>query len=428
MTATLAPPASSQTAPPHHPLTFWLIAAQFAIFGVTFAMLSVLWKDIIVAVHISEATFGRILAMMPVAGVPVMLLGGYLGDRIGPRLLPTLGTALMIAFCLTLIGPASIMLLLLAVIFQGVGAGIYDVGINAASVDYERRSPRSVLNAFHACFNAGAVTGAIVTGVLRSVGVPYQAILAGLAVLYALMLVAIWCIPSPVQTSHRAQQRDWRGTLREMRVNRTMRLIAVILCCGLVIEGTMGTWATLYLRADIGLAAWIGGIGYALFNVTMTIGRLMNQRLLVRIGPRAALIGAGCAIVVVNLLTLLTRQPWLVILGFGALGAVTAGVFPTGFIVVGRIAPGAMGLVSAVLFALAYLAWAASSPLVGSIADAFSLRLALGILGLLGAIVALCALRLPDGMTQKAATLPQEHASHDHSCIICVEVHDGADG
>jgi MFS family permease len=426
MTATLAPLAHSRIESPRHPLTFWLIAAQFAIFGVTFAMLSVLWKDIIVAVHISEAMFGRILAAMPVAGVPIMLLGGYLGDRIGPRLLPTLGTALMIAFCLTLVGPVSIIFLLLAVIFQGVGAGLYDVGINAASVDYERRAPRSVLNAFHACFNAGAVTGAIATGVLRSVGVPYQAILAGLAALYGLMLVAIWRIPPPVQTSHATQQRDWRGTLRAMRADRTMRLVAVILCCGLVIEGTMGTWATLYLRADIGLAAWIGGIGYALFNVTMTIGRLMNQRLLAHIGPRAALIGAGGAILAVNVLTLLTRQPWLVILGFGALGVVTAGVFPTGFIIVGRIAPGAMGLVSGVLFALAYLAWAVSSPLVGGIADALSLRLALGILGVLGAIVTLCALRLPDERRKERASVPQTHASNDLSCIMCTEVHDVA--
>ncbi len=362
MTTTLAAPASPATESPHHPLTFWLIAAQYALLGIMFAMISVLWKDIIAAVAISEATFGRILAIMPVAGVPVMLLGGYLGDRIGPRLLPTIGSALMIVFCLTLVGPASILLLLVAVIVQGVGAGIYDVGMNAASVDYERRSPRSVLNAFHACFNAGAVSGAIVTGVLRSAGVPYQAILAGLAALYALMLLAIWSIPAPAQTSHATEQRDWRGTLREMRVNPTMRLIAVILCCGLVIEGTMASWATLYLRKDIGLAAWVGGIGYALFNVTMTIGRLTNQRLLARIGPRPALIGAGCAIVVVDVLTLLTAQPVLVILGFGALGVVTAGVFPTGFIVVGRIAPGAMGLVSGVLFALAYCAWAASSP------------------------------------------------------------------
>ncbi|MDQ6602034.1 MAG: MFS transporter [Chloroflexota bacterium] len=424
MTATIAPPTPTPIDSPHHPLTFWLIAAQYAIFGVMFAMVSVLWKDIILAVRISDAMFGRILAVMPVAGVPIMLLGGYLGDRIGPRLLPTLGSALMIAFCLTLIGPASIMLLLLAVIFQGVGAGIYDVGINAASVDYERRSPKSVLNAFHACFNAGAVTGAIVTGVLRSVGMPYQAILAGLAVLYALMLIAIWCIPPPVQTSYRAQQRDWRGTLRAMRADPTMRLIAVILCCGLVIEGTMGTWATLYLRADIGLAAWIGGIGYALFNVTMTIGRLMNQRLLARMGPRTALIGAGCAIVVVNALTLLTRQPWLVIIGFGALGVVTAGVFPTGFIIVGRIAPGAIGLVSAALFALAYIAWAVSSPLVGGIADALSLRLALGLLGILGALVALCALHLPDERYMEQPPSPQAHPSPDLSRIIVAAVTD----
>lgn len=406
MTTTVAAPPRAQIASPHHPLTFWLIAAQYALFGVTFAMLSVLWKDIIVAVNISDAIFGRILAAMPVAGVPVMLLGGYLGDRIGPRLLPTLGTALMIAFCLTLVGPISILLLLLAVVFQGVGAGIYDVGINAASVDYERRSPRSVLNAFHACFNAGAVTGAIVTGVLRSNDVPYQSILAGLAALYALMLIAIWRIPPPAQTSQQTQQRDWRGTLREMRTSRVMRLTAVILCGGLVIEGTVGTWATLYLRQDIGLAAWIGGVGYALFNVTMTIGRLMNQRLLARIGPRTALIGAGCAIVVTNALSLATRQPWLVVFGFAALGVATAGVFPTGFIIVGRIAPGAMGLVSGVHFALAYLIWAASSPIVGAIADAGSLRLALGILGICGAIVVLCALRLPDGHSPQPSPQP----------------------
>jgi MFS family permease len=415
MTMTVAPPAPSHAEAPHHPLTFWLIAAQFAIFGVMFATISVLWKDIIVAVDISEATFGRILAAMPVAGVPVMLLGGYLGDRIGPRLLPTLGTALMVVFCLTLVSPISVIILFLAVICQGVGAGIYDVGMNAASIEYERRSPRSVLNTFHACFNAGAVSGAIATGVLRSIGAPYQAILGGLGACYALMLIAIWRIPAPVPTSHATQQRDWRGTLREMRTNGTMRLIAVILCCGLVIEGTMATWATLYLRADIGLAAWIGGIGYALFNVTMTIGRLMNQRLLARIGPRPALIAGGCAIVAVDALTLLTRQPWLVIIGFGALGVVTAGVFPTGFIIVGRLSSGAMGLVSGVLFALAYIAWAASSPLVGGIADALSLRIALGILGVLGAIVALCALRLPNerALSPRSAlpSVPEEVAA-----------------
>lgn len=167
----------------------------------------------------------------------------------------------------------------------------------------------------------------------------------------------------------------------------------------------MGTWATLYLRQDIGLAAWIGGAGYALFNVTMTLGRLSNQRLLSRVGPRTALIGAGCAIVAANVLTLLTQQPWLVVVGFAALGIATAGVFPTGFIIVGQVAPRAIGLVSAVLFALSYLAWAGSSPLVGGVADGLSLRLALGVLGVCGAIVALCALRLPTTRATFAASM-----------------------
>lgn len=396
---TPAAPARTGTAPTLHPLTLWLIAAQFAIFGVTFATISVLWADIIVAVGISEGTFGRVLAVMPVAGVPVMLLGGYLGDRIGPRLLPLLGSVLLIAFCAALLGPPSLLLLLLAAVLQGVGSGIYDVGMNAASVEYERQSPTSVLNALHACFNAGAVMAAILTGVLRSVGVPYRAILAGVAALYVLMLLAIWRIPLPVPQAHATVQRDWRSTLRAMRANRAMRLIAIILCGGLVVEGIIGSWAPLYLRREIGLAAWVGGVGYAAFNATMTLGRLSNQWLLARIGARRALIGAGGAMVIVNALTLATRQPWLVVSGFALFGIVAAGVFPTGFIVVGRVAPGAMGLVSGVLFALAYGAWAAASPIVGGVAEAVSLRVALGILGVGGAIIALCALGLPDEST-----------------------------
>jgi fucose permease len=323
-----------------------------------------------------------------------------------------LGTLLMLAFCLALLGPPSVLLLLFAVILQGVGTGIFDVGVNSASVEYERQSAKSVLNALHGCFNAGAVTAAILTGVLRSAGVPYRAILAGLGALFLLMLLAIWCIPLPVPTSNATERRDWRGTLRDMYRNRTMRLVAVILCCGLVIEGMMGTWAPLYLRQDIGLAAWIGGVGYAMFNMTMMIGRFSNQRLLAWIGPRRALIYAGIAIVLANALTLVTQQAWLVVIGFALLGLVDAGVFPTGFIIVGRVAPGAMGLVSGVLFALAYLVWAASSPLVGGIADALSLRVALVLLGVCGALVALCGLRLPGeramARTRGAVSLTEE--------------------
>jgi MFS family permease len=101
--------------------------------------------------------------------------------------------------------------------------------------------------------------------------------------------------------------------------------------------------------------------------------------------------------VVATALTLATRQAWLVVAGFALLGITGAGVFPTGFIVVGRVAPGAMGLVSGVLFALCYLAWAISSPIVGGIADALSLRVALSLLGICGALIALCGLRLPRG-------------------------------
>jgi fucose permease len=298
-------------------------------------------------------------------------------------------------FCGALLGPASILLLLLAVVLQGIGSGIFDVGVNSSSVEYERQSAKSVLNALHACFNAGAVTAAILTGVLRSGGVPYRAILAGLGVLYLGMLIAIWHIPPPAPTSHATERRDWRGTLRAMWTNQTMRFVAVILCCGLVVEGTMGTWAPLYLRKDIGMAAWIGGVGYALFNVMMTIGRFSNQRLLAWIGSRRALIYAGAAMIVATALTLATRQAWLVVVGFAFLGIAGAGVFPTGFIIVGRVAPGAMGLVSGVLFALAYLVWALSSPIVGGVADALSLRVALALLGVCGALIALCGLRLP---------------------------------
>ncbi len=415
MTMTLAPPRPTATNP-HHPLTLPLVIAQYALFGMTFAATSVLWKDIIGAAGISEATFGLVLAASPIVGTPLMLLGGHFGERFGLRLLPTLGAVLLMLFCGTLAaGHPSLPLLLLAVMFQGVGNGIYDLAINAAAVDYERRSPRSVLNAIHACFNVGAVTGALAVGGLRSAGVAYPVIVGAIAVAYAALVVAIWLIPppTPAYADGIPQKPDWRGTVRLMWHNPALRLMVPLICCALCVEGLVGTWAILYLRQDIGVAAWIGGASYALFNVMMAAGRFGNQWLVSVIGARRALLGAGAALVLADALALATVQPWLVLVGVGAMGLAAAGLFPTGFLLIGRAAPGSINLITGIVFAFAYIAFAATSPVMGAVADAISLRVALGILALLGVVIAGVAWLLPRGLeTARLDPAPEPDPAH----------------
>jgi MFS family permease len=149
-----------------------------------------------------------------------------------------------------------------------------------------------------------------------------------------------------------------------------------------VIEDAAYSWSSLYMRS-LGAAAATAGLAFVVFQVAMTGGRLIGDRLIDRFG-QATVIRAGGALAAIGMgtgLTLATTRSALV--GYGLAGLGAAAVVPAVMHTANELPGLAHGIGLTVVSWLLRVGFLVSSPIVGLVADAASLRL-----GLLSVVVA----------------------------------------
>jgi MFS family permease len=277
-----------------------------------------------------------------------------------------------------------------ALVVLYAASGLYDVGINAAAVDLEKATERRFMALLHATFSAGAVAGALSAGAMLSAGVDYRYVyLALLPPLGTVVLsVAATRLPPPGRPREDAT-RD-TGLYR----NLPLLLIAVIATLALLSEGEMEHWSGIYLRQTLGLSALLGGSAVAVFYGSMAVGRLGAAFVIGRLGNRRTLQGAGLLAAGGMALALATREPLLVVAGFLMVGFALSAVVPIAFSVAGDLAPERAGGAVSVVTTLGYGGFLMGPVIVGGLAEVFSLRIALGIIGMAGSLIFVLASRL----------------------------------
>jgi MFS family permease len=129
---------------------------------------------------------------------------------------------------------------------------------------------------------------------------------------------------------------------------------------------------------DLGAAPATAAWGFAAFSLTMAIGRLSGDRLVARFGP-AGMVAAGALIGALTLgAALLAGHPAAAVLGFAGMGIGLANVAPIVFSAAGRLPGLAPGIGIAAVSTAGYCGFLTGPPLIGLLAEASGLPLALG--------------------------------------------------
>jgi hypothetical protein len=181
------------------------------------------------------------------------------------------------------------------------------------------------------------------------------------------------------------------------RVALPVVVLGAVACPAQVMEDVGGTWSAVYLRTELGAAAGLAGLGFVALQGAQTVGRLLADGLVTRWGDvvcaRVGAAVAGTAMAV----ALALADPVVTVVAFGVVGLGIGTIIPAAM----RAADAVPGLrpgtgltaVSTVLRAGGLVA----APLIGAVADATSLRLALGLVPLLALVVVLLAGALRGG-------------------------------
>ncbi|MEU9471773.1 MFS transporter [Streptomyces avermitilis] len=346
-------------------------------------------------VDITHATLGGLLVLLGLGAFIGMQVAGGLTDRLGARIVVP-ATGVLCSAALVLPGlPREPWTLAGALLAFGFCNGCLDVSMNAHAVHVEKAYGRPVMSAFHATFSVGGVVAALVGAATASAGLSPAAGMAAMGVLgIAIALVSARALlptaPNAADTgsareTEQAPAVEHRGTSGRIWILAALALL-VMLC-----EGAANDWSALHLKDVLGTPASTAAFAYGTFAATMTIGRLLADRLVARFGSMAILrYGAVTAAVGI---TIVTASPWIwaAFAGWALFGLGLSGCVPQLFSAAGHADPSAAGANVSRIAGLGYVGMLAGPAAIGWLTHLVALNHAFVLLILLCAITAVAA-------------------------------------
>lgn len=357
---------------------------------------------------------GTVLLLISGGALVSMLATGPLVDRWSSRRVCWIAGPFS---GLVLLGPALApsygALVALAVLF-GIGLGVTEVAMNAHSVEVERRYGRPVISAFHGTWSLGGAAGGALTSLILSAGVDAQLLLvvAALVVPFLYLPAARLLLPDSPEPGKSQPGSRSGGSLGWGLI----ALLGLAAFAGHLSEGAAIDWAALHARWVLETDPAVAPLAYTIFSVAMTTVRLLGDPIRARLGSvrtiqLAGLFAtAGYALVLLAPLTGAGRVvcAWT---GWALAGVGLATVVPVLFSAVGA-AGGRVGRALAMVTAFGYSGLLLGPAVLGYVAEATSLPVALVIPAALAAVVALAGMPSVRALSRTTAP-PLEMAVRD---------------
>ncbi|MGW6153217.1 MFS transporter [Streptomyces sp. NPDC055144] len=340
----------------------------------------------------SASTLGLALLGVSAGAVITMMLTGRLCRRFGSHPVTVVsGVLLALSVALPPLTHSALTLGLILLVFGAAYGGI-NVAMNSAAVDLVAALRRPVMPSFHAAFSLGGMLGAGLGGLVAGHLSPTRHLLA-LTVIGLLVTAAVGPTllrhDAPTAPDDHSRIRSEPASASERPAGRVRGLVLVfglIALCTAYGEGALADWGALHLEEDLHAHPGVAAAGYSCFALAMTIGRISGTALLERLGRTRTLVFGGATGAAGMLLGSLAPTVWLALLGFAVTGLGLANIFPVAVERAGALA-GPTGVAAA--STLGYGGMLLGPPMIGFMADWFSLPAALTSVAVLAGVAAL---------------------------------------
>src|ERR1700689_2461312 len=250
---------------------------------------------------LDEGTLGPVLLCLGVGSILAMPTAGALSTRYGCRVVLT-GSSLVACAALPLLATVSSAQLLAIVLFVfGAALGSADCVMNVQAVIVDRASGKPLMSGFHAFYSLGGIVGAASVSVLLIFGAtPLNSTLAAVVVVVLAVLIAY---PGLLPYGNPAEGPPFA-------IPHGVVLFLGVLCfIVFLVEGSMLDWSAVFMAEQRGTAPARSGFAFASFSTAMTLGRLIGERVVARIGRRpVVVVGALLAAGGITLATLIPMQ------------------------------------------------------------------------------------------------------------------------
>lgn len=357
----------------------WATAAIFFIYGARMSTWYVYIPFVPSRFGISESVIGWLFLVMSIGAVLGVLISSPMISRTNSRAVSVIGTGVMLFVVPIMVLTDSLLVFAAAGLVYGLGTGVVDIAMNAQGTAVQFHMGRPLMSSLHGAYSVGTLfgglVGAIAIGLRVSPAVHTMGFLMFLGMLT--LFAAFWLMPPVHEPAHEKE-----GATFTMP-HGALFWLGVLAFGAFMAEEVIASWGGIYMRTGLQAAEPIVPLGYLLFTLMMTTGRMMGDRLIANFRPivifrvSGLLAGLGLAV------ALWLHHPWAALVGFALAGLGISNFTPLVIDAAGRLPGYRSSTAISAASSVGYVSFLVGPPLVGYVAEGLSLSAAIGIVVLI---------------------------------------------
>jgi MFS family permease len=364
------------------------IGVLFLLCGLNFATWATRIPDFKYLLHLSDAELGTVLMGLPFGSLVSLPLAGWLLSKFHSRYICMLAVLLYIII-IPLIGfSINSYILFAALFFFGMAGDILNIAMNTQVVALEAKMSKIIMSSFHAIFSIGLMLGSLLGGLLSRLGYDFQ------SHFYLISGINILCIPIFYPNLLRNEADQHAENMPQssiLNLGPYLIILALVAFCGMLCEGAMADWITLYFKEAVDLSSYSSTIGFSSFALAMVLGRFTGDYISRNFGVKNILSLNGILISLGMLITLGIPQIEFKIIGCFLTGLGISTIVPLIYSQAGNQKNIEPAIAIAGVSTIAYIGFLIGPVIIGYLADFLDLQKALVLLIILGLTASIVA-------------------------------------
>lgn len=353
----------------------------FFISGFGYASWASRIPDIKAQLNLTEAQFGAVLFAFPIGLMFTMPFTGRLLNKYSSRYCMILG-AVMFNIVLSLPGLAAFVwqLVVILLIF-GASRNIFNLSINAQSLEVQKLYPKSIVTRFHAIWSLAGFTGAGLGYVMVTQHIAPSYHLLGISI--AMMALTVCFYPMSILTEPIPQQKRKFLSLPDKNMIKFALICFVSMSC----ENTMYDWSGIYFQNILHASPKLTTAAFVFFMTAVTLGRFLGDYAVMKFGVKKILFYSGILITMGFFICFILPYVYPTIFGYVFIGIGVSCVVPLVFSIAGKSTQLSSGSALTSISTIGYLGFLLVPPMVGFISEFLSMKWAFLVMSLLGILM-----------------------------------------
>ncbi|MCX5569285.1 MFS transporter [Kaistia nematophila] len=279
---------------------------------------------------VDDAALGLLLLCLGLGSIVAMPITGVLASRFGCRSVLVISAIVFALVMPWLVLANSVIALAIVLILFGASVGTFDVAMNIQAVMVEKDSGRHMMSGFHGLFSVGGMSGAGGVSLLLGMGLTPLMVTLLVSALLVVLVVTAYAGLLPYGN------REAEGTPLFVMPRGIVIFIGVLCFIVFLAEGAVLDWSALFLISTQAVDPSHAGLGYTMFAVAMTFGRLTGDRIVRTFGATRVMVIGGLLSAAGFLIAVFAPTSSIALAGFLLVGLGASNIVPVLFTAAGR--------------------------------------------------------------------------------------------